>query len=292
MIAVAPRDLALLVGITLIWGINLIASKIGVQEIPPILFTALRFLILGLLLAPLLRVHRGQMNTLIVAALLTGALQFALNFTGIQMTDSVSSVAMANQLSVPFTTLLSIALLGEVVRWRRWTGVLLSFAGVFVMGFDPNFTGRWRGLALVTASAFVGSLGVIVVKKLQGIGPLELQAWFAWISVPLLLLLSVFIERPSLTGLVHVSAAAWISLAFTALGASLVAHTGYFHLVQRYPVTSVAPLTTLSPVFSVVLGVVFLGEQLSAHMLLGVALTLLGVLIITLREHRIVDIGT
>ena len=91
--------------------------------------------------------------------------------------------------------------------------------------------------------------------------------------------------------LAHVSIIGWAALAFTALAASLVAHTGYFYLVQRYPVTSVAPVTTLSPIFSVLLSVVFLGETLTARLVLGGAITLAGVVIITLRERRIVDTG-
>jgi O-acetylserine/cysteine efflux transporter len=62
--------------------------------------------------------------------------------------------------------------------------------------------------------------------------------------------------------------------------------------VQRYPVTSVAPITTLSPVFSVILSVILLGEVLSTRLVVGGVITLAGVVIITLRERRIVDTGS
>jgi O-acetylserine/cysteine efflux transporter len=289
--AIAPRDLVLLLGITLIWGVNLVVSKIGLAQIPAILFTFLRFLILAVILVPRLRVQRDQMGALVVAAIFTGALSFALSFWGLGISKNVSAVAIAGQLSVPFTTLLSVALLGEVVRWRRWTGILLSFAGVLVMGFDSRIAAQWQSLSLVIGGAFVGSVGLIAIKKLQGFEPLELQAWIAWLSLPVLLVLSLEFERPDLATLAHVSILGWAALAFTALGASLVAHTGYFYLVQRYPVTSVAPVTTLSPIFSVFLSVVFLGETLTARLVLGGAITLAGVVIITLRERRIVDTG-
>ncbi|HKT74898.1 MAG TPA: DMT family transporter [Steroidobacteraceae bacterium] len=292
MIAVAPRDLALLIGITLIWGINLITNKIGVEEFPPILFTALRFIFLAIPLTGFLRIHRGQMGALSVAALLTGALQFALLLAGLAQVASVSSVAIAGQLGVPFTTLLSIALLGEEVRWRRWTGVLLSFGGIVVMGFDPNIGRDWFGLGLVVASAFVGSLGVIAVKKLYGFRAFEIQAWFGWISGPVLLAVSLASEHPTWDTLRQASTHAWSALAFTAFGASMFAHTGYFHLVRRYPVTSVAPVTTLSPVFSVLISVLWLGEKLTPRLVLGGICTLIGVLIITLRERRIIDTGS
>lgn len=292
MIAIAPRDLALLVGITLIWGINVIVSKIGLAEIPPILFTFLRFLALGVLLIPMLRVRRGQMNAVVVAGILSVALNFALNFSGLAIADNVSSVAIASQLGVPFTTLLSVALLDEIVRWRRWTGIALSFAGVLIMSLDPSIGGHWQSLALVVGSAFVSSLGLIAVKKLRGFKPLELQAWFSWVSVPVLLVLSLVIERPTFELLTNVSAGSWAALAFTTIGASLIAHTGFYHLVRRYPVTSVAPLTILSPLFSVLFGMLLLNDQLSTRIYIGGACTLLGVVIITLRERRIADTGS
>jgi O-acetylserine/cysteine efflux transporter len=292
MIAIAPRDLALLVGITLLWGVNVIVSKIGLQDIPPILFTFLRFLGLGILLLPMLRVRRGKMSAVIVAGVLSVGLNFALNFSGLAIAENVSSVAIVSQLGVPFTTLLSVALLDEVVRWRRWTGIALAFLGVIIMVADPSIGGHWQSVALVVASAFVSSLGLIAVKKLRGFRPLELQAWFSWVSVPLLLASSLIIERPTFDLLANVSAQAWWALAFTTIGASLIAHTGFYHLVRRYPVTSVAPLTILSPLFSILFGVVFLHDHLSSRILIGGACTLAGVVIITLRERRIADTGS
>lgn len=276
-----------------VWGLNLITSKVGVGEIPPILFTFLRFSIVAIVLTPVLRIQPGQMSALVVAALLVGALSFALNFAAIRRASSVSSVAIASQLSVPFATLLSVALLDETVRWRRWTGIVLSFIGVGIMGFDPRIGERWESLALVVASAFCGALGLIAVKKLRGFTPLELLAWTMWIGLPVLLLTTLRVEHPDFAQLPHdVTWKGWASLAFAAIAASLIAHTGYFHLVQKYPVTSVAPLTTLSPVFSVIFGVTLLGDPLSAQILIGGACTLLGVVIITLREKRIVDTGS
>jgi O-acetylserine/cysteine efflux transporter len=293
VISIRTGDLFLLVGITLIWGLNLITSKVGLGEIPPILFTFLRFAIVAVVLVPWLRIQPGEMSALVVAALLIGALSFALNFAGLRRATSVTSVAIAGQLSVPFATLLSVALLDETVRWRRWSGIVLSFVGIVIMGFDPTIGNHWISLGLVIASAFVGALGLIAVKKLRGFSPLGLLAWTGWLGMPVLLLVSLRVEQPDFVQLIHdVSWKGWSALAFSALAASLIAHTGYFHLVQKYPVTSVAPLTTLSPVFSVIFGVTLLGDPLSRQILIGGFCTLLGVVIITVREKRIVDTGS
>ena len=76
------------------------------------------------------------------------------------------------------------------------------------------------------------------------------------------------------------------------LGASLLAHTGYFVLVHRYPVTSVSPLTVLSPLFGVFFGVTLLGDQLTTRIIAGGLMTLTGVLIVALREKQIADTGS
>ena len=288
-----PRDFAFLVFINLIWGLNLIASKIGVSHFPPVFFTALRFSVLGLVLLPFLRWHAGRMQGLMVAAVLSGGLQYALLFMGIRAAPDVGSVAIAQQLGVPFTTLLSILFLGETVRWRRGLGIALAFLGVAIIAFQPSVYAARTGLALVVASALIGSFGLVAVKRLgPSLKPLEMQAWFAVSGLPVLWLLSAWLEDGQRAAVASASARDWGALLFTALVSSLVAHTGYYWLVRRYPVTSLSPLTTLSPVFGVTFGVLIYGDSLSARILAGGLLTLVGVTIISVREQRFVDTGS
>jgi O-acetylserine/cysteine efflux transporter len=291
--ALAPRDLAFLVGINLIWGFNLIASKVGVGHFPPVLFTALRFGLLGLILLPFLRWHPGRMQRLMVAAMLSGGLQFALLFIGLQLSKGVASVAIATQLGVPFTTLMSVLFLGEVIRWRRWLGIALAFTGVAVIGFQPGLLEHRWGLALVIASTLIGSLGIVAVKTLgESLKPLELQAWFAWSGLPLLVFLTFFLETGQAEAVRTAQWLDWGALLYTALVSSLLAHTGFYWLVSRYPVTSISPITLLSPIFGVTFGVLLFGEPLTTRILVGGALTLTGVFIIAMREKKLVDTGS
>lgn len=286
------RDLAFLIGINLIWGLNLIASKIGVGQFPPILFTALRFGSVALLLVPFLRIHRGQMRNLLAAAALTGPAAFALLFVGVYLVEDASMVAIASQMGVPFSTLLSVWLLGETIRWKRRLGIALAFGGIAIIGFDPRAFDYWEGLMLVVLSCFVGSLGLIFVKRLKDIRALELQAWIAIVGGPVLLLLSLGSESGQWNAMVNADWVGWTALLFTTVMSSLIAHTGWYYLVSRYPVTSLSPLTLLSPLFGVIFGVTLLHDQLTSKMLLGGAVTLVGVFIVLIREHRIADTGT
>lgn len=286
------RDLALLVGMNLIWGLNLVVSKIGVGEFAPIFFTAMRFGSLALFLLPLLRIHRGQMKNLLVAALLTGPLSFGLLFTGISRAQDASTVAIATQLGVPFSTVLSVWLLGEHIHWRRVLGIVLAFSGVVIIGFEPRVFAYRDGLGFVIASSFVAALGLIFVKRLSGVRPLELQAWIASVGGPVLLLMSLLLESGQRQSMLTASWKGWAALAFTAVLSSLIAHSAWYYLISRYPVTRLSPITLLSPLFGVFFGVTLLGDHLTARMLAGGAVTLAGVFIVVLRERRIVDTGT
>jgi O-acetylserine/cysteine efflux transporter len=286
------RHLAFLILINLIWGLNLIASKIGVDHFPPIFFTALRFLSVLALTLPLIRLHRGQMHNLIAATALTGPVAFAFLFIGMRKAEDAATVAIATQMGVPFSTLLSVWLLGETIRWKRRLGIALAFGGIIIIGFDPRVLQYWEGLALVVMSCFFASLGLIYVKRLRNIQPLELQVWTAVIGAPVMLLLSAMMEGGQIDAVRTAGWAAWSALAFTVLMSSLVAHTGWYYLISRYPVTSLSPVTLLSPLFGIFFGVTLLHDQLTARMLIGGAITLLGVLIVVVREQRIVDTGT
>lgn len=289
---IAGRHLLLLVLMNLVWGLNLIASKIGVGQFPPIFFTALRFGSLAIFLLPLLKIHRGQMVNLFWAAMLTGPAAFSLLFLGVKHAEDAATVAIASQMGVPISTLLSIWLLGETIRWRRTLGILLAFGGMVIISFDPRVFAYWEGLALVVTSCFFASLGLIFVKRLQNIRALELQAWIALAGGSMLMLLSLVFETGQWVAVQSADLRGWGSLAFTTLLSSLVAHTAWYYLVSKYPVTSLSPITLLSPLFGIFFGVTLLNDHLSTRMLVGGAVTLIGVFIVVMREKRLVDTGT
>lgn len=275
-----------LVLINLVWGFNIVAIKLSVERFPPVFLSFMRFLIVGLLVWPWLRLRRGEMRWLFTAAICSGGLQFALMFTGVALSGNMSSVAIAGQLGVPFATLLSVALLNERIRWRRWLGIGLSFVGVVVLGFNPQVFASWQGLLLIVVAAFIGAVGLIAIKRVHELEPLELQAWMAWASLPVLLPLSLLLEDGQFESIRHAGATGWMALFYSALLASLFAHTAYFALIRRYPVTSVAPVTVLAPLFSVLFSVWLLGDRLDWRMTLGGLMTLSGVAVIVAREGK------
>ena len=84
----------------------------------------------------------------------------------------------------------------------------------------------------------------------------------------------------------------WSALVFTAIASSLVAHTTWYWLVARYPVTGLSAVTLLTPIFGIVFSVLVLGDVLTGKMVVGSVVTLGGVLIVLMRDRKLVDTGS
>ncbi len=281
----APHHLAFITLICLLWGLNFVVGKIGLAQFDPILFSSLRFVLLAVLLAPFLRWHKGQMRAILMVCLLAGAIHFALTFSALAIAGA-SVLGIVAQLHVPFLTVLSILFLGEIVGWRRWTGMGLAFAGVAIIGFDSAIVHQLPGVGLMALGAFCYASAVIFMRKLNGVGPMELQAWVALISAPSLTVMSLMTESGQWAQIQAADLTGWSTVLYTCIGASIIGHGGLYYLIQRYEASLVGSLTLMAPIFALIAGVTLLGEPFTLRIAMGGVLTILGVLIIALRSGK------
>ena len=280
------RDLLLVLLICVAWAGNFLTSALALREIPPFLFTALRFALLALPLAIVLkRPAKGQWPRLLAVALLVGVLHFGLSFTALKLAGDLSSPAIVMQSYVPMTTLLAWWWLGEKVGWRTASAVAVSFLGVLVLGLDPHVLQRPQAVAAMLVSALTLAVATILMKGLRGISLYSQQGWMALLSLPVLLSLSAWLEPGAMRALPQASGVAWFGVVYAALGASLLGHGLYYRLVQRHPVSQITPWMLLVPPLVVVLGVLFWGDRPGPRVLLGGAMVLGGVLVIALRAR-------
>jgi drug/metabolite transporter (DMT)-like permease len=214
--------------------------------------------------------------------LLMGAGNFALLFIGFQ-SASPSSAAVVIQAGVPITTLLSIVMLGERIHWRRALGIGLTLAGVLIVVWHPGLA-LSRGLLFVLGAAFSGSLGAIMMKQMDEIAPLRFQAWVALTSFLPLALASALGEHGQTAAAVAAGVPFLAALLFSALVVSVGAHTVYYGLIARYEANLLAPLTLITPLSTIALGVLITGDQLDLRIIAGSAIALLGVLIVAVRR--------
>ncbi|MGF1456369.1 MAG: DMT family transporter [Alphaproteobacteria bacterium] len=281
----APHHFALIVLICLVWGFNFVAGKVGVEQFPPLFFTALRFCIVGVLLAPLLRWYPGRMRQVMLIGIFAGSLHFGLIFVGLTMAD-VGTAAIVTQLNVPFVTLLSVLVLGEQIGWKRGLGISLAIVGVMVISFDPGVFDQGMGLVLMAGAALCIAVAMIMMRRMRGVSALGMQAWIALLSAPALLAASFLVETDQWAAARTAEPIAWAAVFYTALGASLIGHGGMYYLLQRYEASLTGPMMVMAPIFSIFFGVTVLGEPMTGRILVGGGVTLLGVLIVALREGR------
>ena len=278
------RDLALVLLICLAWAGNFLTSALALREIPPFLFTALRFVMLGVALLPFMkRPPPGQWPRLLAVGLCLGVLHFGLSFTSLKLAGDLSSPAIAMQSYVPMTALLGWLMLGERFAWRTGLAIAVSFAGVLVLGFDPIVLDHPASLVTMLVSALFLALATVLMKRLRGLDVFSQQGWTALISVMPLLGLSLWMEPGSVARLGEVSCVGWLGVAYAAFISSLLGHGLYYVLVQRHPVSQLMPWLLLTPVLAVVLGIVVWGDRPGPAMWVGGAMVLGGVLMIALR---------
>jgi O-acetylserine/cysteine efflux transporter len=278
------RDLLLVLIVCLVWAGNFLTSAFALREIPPLLFTAVRLVMLALVLGAFVRrPPRGQWPRLIAVALCNGVFHFGLSFWALHLAGNLSSPAIVMQSYVPMAALLAWWWLGERFGWRTGVAIAVSFAGVLVLGFDPLVLQRPQAVLLMLTAALFLATGTVLMRPLKGLGMVSQQGWTAIIGILPLLALSAALEPGGFVALRAASWIGWGGALYSALFASLLGHGLYYVLVQKHPVAQVTPWLLLSPVLAIALGIVFWGDRPGPQLWIGGAMVLGGVLLIALR---------
>lgn len=272
--------------INLVFGLNLVLSKISLAYVGPLTFTAIRFAMVAVLLLGFLRIDRSQWARVTTIAFSLGAVHFALSYIGLSKADDVATVGVALQLVVPMATLLSIVFLGERVGWRRSLGILLAFSGVIIISFDPRVFSYAVAFIWIFGGAVSAAIGTVLMKTLRNVGVFQLQGWIAIITTPCLAVSAFFLEDPGFAAVANMPVWIWGVLMFSGIGTSIIGHGGFYYLLQRYDVARVAPLTLAAPVVTAIFGVILLGDVITVQVGAGAAVTLGGVLILVSRSQE------
>ena len=213
-------DLLIALIVCFAWGLNAVAAKVGVTYIPPVFFTALRFIFVLICLAPWLRSPPGNGPLLIPAVFFMGGLHFALIFSGAKYSDA-STMAIVNQLYVPISVLLAMFWLNERVPPGRWLGIALAFCGVVIFSLDASVSSHMFGVFLLIVDAFSMAIGTVLLRRLSGVSPFVMQAWMAVLGIPFLLRPALF-SKPARSPRCHPAPwQAWAALAYTVIARQL-----------------------------------------------------------------------
>jgi drug/metabolite transporter (DMT)-like permease len=278
--------------IYLVWGSTYLAISIGVREVPPFLLAAIRFTTAGLVLFlwSLARGERSptarQWKSISLIAALIFVLDYGLLFWAEQRVPS-GMAAVVTAIIPALMTISEIVLLKtQKLTVRLATSLFIGLAGVAIlMSRTLNFGGApidARGaIALIIAS-----IGWAVASSLLRKLPLPTSKVLSSASQMLAGGIFLFITAAAL-GEFHnfhpqnVSREAWLSLLYLIIFGSIIAFTAYVWLIHHESPTKVSTYAYVNPVVAVLLGYFLAAEPLGLRTILGSALILASVIVIT-----------
>ena len=284
---------ALLLLCCALWGVNQVATKVALAEIPPLAQASARSLG-GALLVWAWAKWRGVgidwRDGTLAPGLLAGALfaaEFGCIFIGLQHTAASRMVVFLYL--APFVVALGMPWIagGERLHGLQWLGLLAAFSGV-AWAFGEGLRGasggqQWLGDALGLAGALLwgGTTLVIRGSRLTSASP-ELTLLYQLVVSGVLLGLA-----SSLTGEVlprQLSGLAGGLLAFQIVVVTAFSYLLWFWLMRHYPATTLSSFTLLTPLFGLLAGVVLLGEPLTARLATACGAVALGIAVVNRRR--------
>ncbi|MBN8504832.1 MAG: EamA family transporter [Burkholderiales bacterium] len=288
-------DIARVAAVVLIWGLNFVVMKLGLQGLSPMLLGALRFSVAALPLLVFVRPPRLPMRFLLGYGLAQGVGQFGLLFTALQlgMTAGMASVVMQTQAF--FTLLLAAPLLGERTLPRQWLGLAVALAGLVAIA-----SAHGQGPGQMTLVGFVLTLGAALMWAVSnlvsrvaaaqhgGYDPLGFIVWSSLVPIVPFFALAAWQDGPAALQqqLAGLNALGIGAVLYLALLATLLAYSLWTRLLQRHSPGRIVPWSLLVPVVGLWAAAAVFGEHPSPLQWLGTGAVLLGLLINQGLLHR------
>ena len=273
-------DVGELLALAALWGASFLFTRMNSAAFGPIALVAVRVTGAALFLLPLLLL-RGQVGDLrrhwraiFVVGITNSALPFLLfSYAALPFTAGLS--AIFNAAAPLFGALIAWLWLKDRLTPTRVLGLVIGFAGVLWLAWDkarfnPGGSG-WAVLACVAATLLYGLSASLAKRHLGGVAPLAVAAG-SQLSAALALAIPAVLWWPATAP----SNTAWLTAALLAVLCTGVAYVMYFRLIAHVGPANAIAVTFLVPAFAVLWGWVFLGERLTASMLFGCAVILLG----------------
>jgi drug/metabolite transporter (DMT)-like permease len=280
----------LLVACCFLWGLNQVAVKAAMPEVPALWQAAGRSVVGALLVLGWAR-YRGitifTRDGTGIGGLLAGALfgaEFLCIFIGLQFTTA-SRMVVFIYIS-PFVVALGMPFIARAERLSKpqMAGLLLAFAGVawaFAEGFTAPAAGpnQLLGDALgVIAGVLWGATTLAIRGSALSSASAEKTLWYQLAISGVLLVAAALVVGSPMP--VQLSMLAWSSMLFQVLIVTFASYLVWFWLIRHYPATRLASFTLLTPVFGLVLGALLLNEPITLRLVVALVAVAAGIVLV------------
>ena len=272
-----------------IWGFNFVVIRWGLNDVPPLTLTVLRFALAAF--PAVLFVRRPQPSWRLVTAygLFAFTVQFGLLFAGMHAGMPTGLASLVIQVQAFFTIGLVALLTHERTKPIQLLGATIAGTGLVLVAFHlPPST--LIGFALVVAAAASWAIANVVVKRIHSEQPLAVVVWASAAASLMMLPVAALVEGPAAmwAAVSAMDMLAWLGLAFQAWPTTLLAFGIWAWLLRKHPAALIAPFTLLVPIVAMSLAVWLLGEDVTWWKLTAIALVLsgLGLNVLASRARR------
>jgi O-acetylserine/cysteine efflux transporter len=279
-------SLPLLVGtallVTALWGFNFVVIAVGVREVPPLLLACLRFVVAAVPAVFFVRRPKVDWRLLVSYGLFLGVGEFGLLFLAIRWGAPAGLSSIILQSQAFFTALLAVAFFGESFRWHHALGLVVSGAGLVLMGWartpKGGLTMPLSALVLLLLAALMWAAANLLTKKMGRVDALGLMVWSSLVPPLPLFALSWGVDGGGavLAALRHLGWLSLGSIAYLAYLSTLVGYGLWTWLIVKKGASAVAPFSLLVPVFGISSAWLVLGETLTPSHLAAAGLILAG----------------
>ena len=274
-------DLALGVMVMAVWGFNFIFIKMGVDQLDPLLLTALRFAAAALPAIWFVRRPPVAWRYILAYGLVFGTGVWGMVTFSISAGLSPGMASLLLQMNVAISMLIGWLWLNETLSTKKLAGAALALGGLMISLLIEDGSVTLAGLGLVLLSATSWGLSGLIMKAARTDQVFSFIVW-GLLFAPLPLLLLAWLKQgpevftPLLNGL---NSDAVISILFQAWPTTLLGYWLWNRLVVRYPLSTVAPLTLLVPVFGLLSSWLVLNEPMGDMKLLSALLIIAGLVV-------------
>ncbi|MCS4294415.1 O-acetylserine/cysteine efflux transporter [Comamonas sp. BIGb0152] len=290
-----PTDLALALVVVVVWGINFVIMKWGLQSLTPFELGALRYLCAAFPLVLFIKPPRVHWRWVVLFGLLQGVGQFGFLFTALKvgMTASLASVVLQTQ--VFLTAVWTWVLLRERPGRPLVAGMgiaALGLACLLINELHSNGAGgtTLAGLLLVLCAATSWACSNVVVRLAQKenarYDPVGFIAWSSLMPILPFIGLSAWLDDGSVGKWLHaetwqqIPGLAWASIAYLGWVATIVGYGLWTRLIQRYSANRVAPFSLCVPVIGLSTGMLVLGETVTVWQWAGAVFVVLALVVV------------
>lgn len=266
------RHVAIAVLVALTWGVNFVVLHVGLESFPPLLFTALRFSLVALLIPFVPRPGVG-VKAVIAVGLFMSAGHHGLVTLGMHEGMPAGLASLVLQLQAAFTIGFAVLLIGERPRRTQLLGAAIAFAGIAIIAAGRGAHIPLGAILLTIGAACSWGLGNIAARKAASPSPLGLLVWSSLVPPIPLFSLSAIFERGEVASM---DASGVAALAYVVILSTLGGFGAWVWLLRQHPASTVAPFTLLVPVFGIASAWLFLSETPTASELLGAGVVIVG----------------